>query len=514
MNNALPIACALFLLPATASVSAAPPRVDDALPWRFPKISRAEASTWSNSHPTRKTPNPNEEFTVNPFVPPLAFALFLSVWADCSSGDGPADHWGRNFDTTYLESLYPQEFSRPARPDNALPPAAELLRMLRTQCGGKQPRTCFTAPQLDEFERQMAADGKLKEYVDNMLRQFHSQNTHRGFAPGKKRGHNLDYRRLGFLYHLKGDTAIADAAWQLTEQAMIDLAKPTDQFCWDAHVLGTAYDMFADAWSAERRAIFEKFLERYVDMGLKLFRNPMGIGFRVTCRTNIGLQSQAGYLTLAVALADRYPGIVQKCNALPIPYRPELFARKAPASQFLPLGRSFRRIEMGSLRAAWNSPAAWHVAFKGGYPADTHSNIHSGTFVVDALGERWITSGPGDSYDAEDAWWLGTLYLDTEVRIADDGASAVLSRNGKQIRVPLLCDMPGARFTELPMTPLPQSKAIMIEKKHWEKCMRLAVHLVNEDRLNRDGFTLRVVFEPIGGNQGEESLTPLGMWKP
>ena len=53
---------------------------------------------------------------------------------------------------------------------------------------------------------------------------------------------------------------------------MIDLAKPTEQFCWDAHVLGTAYDMFADAWIAERRAVFEKFLERYMDMGLKLFR--------------------------------------------------------------------------------------------------------------------------------------------------------------------------------------------------------------------------------------------------
>jgi hypothetical protein len=113
-----------------------------------------------------------------------------------------------------------------------------------------------------------------------------------------------------------------------------------------------------------------------------------------------------------------------------------------------------------------------------------------------------------------DAWWLGTLYLDTEVRIAGDGRTAILSRNGKQIRVRLFCDMPGARFTERPMTPLPQSKAIMIEKKHWEKCKRLAVHLVNEDRLNRDGFTLQVVFEPVGRNQGEDALTPMDAWRP
>lgn len=42
----------------------------------------------------------------------------------------------------------------------------------------------------------------------------------------------------------------------------------------------------------------------------------------------------------------------------------------------------------------------------------------------------------------------------------------------------------------------------------------LAVHLVNEDRLNRDGFTLRVVFEPIGRNHGKGSLTPLDAWRP
>jgi hypothetical protein len=99
-----------------------------------------------------------------------------------------------------------------------------------------------------------------------------------------------------------------------------------------------------------------------------------------------------------------YLGIVQKCDVLPIPYRPDLFARKASSSQFMPLGRCFCRIEMGSLRSAWNNPDAWHVAFKGGYPADAHSNIHSGTFVIDALGQRWITSGSGDSYTAEDAW--------------------------------------------------------------------------------------------------------------
>ena len=52
MNNALPIACALFLFPATASVSAAPPRVDDAFPPPANAAQRAQLELGLSKHPT------------------------------------------------------------------------------------------------------------------------------------------------------------------------------------------------------------------------------------------------------------------------------------------------------------------------------------------------------------------------------------------------------------------------------------------------------------------------------
>ena len=63
------------------------------------------------------------------------------------------------------------------------------------------------------------------------------------------------------------------------------------------------------------------------------------------------------------------------------------------------------------------------------------------------------------------------------------------------------------------MTRLPQSQGKMFAKEHWANLKRLAVHLVNDDRLNRDGYTLIVVFEPVDSTPDQGALTPLDAWK-
>ncbi len=64
----------------------------------------------------------------------------------------------------------------------------------------------------------------------------------------------------------------------------------------------------------------------------------------------------------------------------------------------LPLVESFSRIDQTYMRTAWGDPDAWYIGFKGGKNGVSHSHLDSGSFVMDALGQRWaIDLGP-DTY--------------------------------------------------------------------------------------------------------------------
>jgi hypothetical protein len=55
----------------------------------------------------------------------------------------------------------------------------------------------------------------------------------------------------------------------------------------------------------------------------------------------------------------------------------------------LPLDRRFRRAETVTMRSAWKDPQAIFVGLKAGNNASGHSHLDLGTFVLDALGQRW-----------------------------------------------------------------------------------------------------------------------------
>lgn len=74
-----------------------------------------------------------------------------------------------------------------------------------------------------------------------------------------------------------------------------------------------------------------------------------------------------------------------------------------------PLDTVFRRIHVAFLRGAWEDPDATFVGFKGGDNQASHSHLDLGTFVLDALGERWAADlGPDDynlpAYFGEKRW--------------------------------------------------------------------------------------------------------------
>ncbi len=72
---------------------------------------------------------------------------------------------------------------------------------------------------------------------------------------------------------------------------------------------------------------------------------------------------------------------------------------QGPAASGLPLHKQFRKDDIVFLRSAWEDPKALWVGFKGGDNAANHSHLDLGSFVLDALGERWAEDLGSDEYN-------------------------------------------------------------------------------------------------------------------
>ena len=64
----------------------------------------------------------------------------------------------------------------------------------------------------------------------------------------------------------------------------------------------------------------------------------------------------------------------------------------------LPSGAKFNRVATAYIRSAWGDTNAVFVGFKGGSSHASHGHLDLGTFILDAMGERWAIDLGGDSY--------------------------------------------------------------------------------------------------------------------
>jgi len=65
----------------------------------------------------------------------------------------------------------------------------------------------------------------------------------------------------------------------------------------------------------------------------------------------------------------------------------------------LPRDAFFQGVNVATFRSGWDDPNALYLAFKGGDNKANHSHLDLGTFVFDALGERWALDLGSDDYD-------------------------------------------------------------------------------------------------------------------
>ena len=72
---------------------------------------------------------------------------------------------------------------------------------------------------------------------------------------------------------------------------------------------------------------------------------------------------------------------------------------KGPAEARLPLDRHFKGVGVVFFRSTWQDKNAIFVGFKGGDNRVNHSHLDLGSFVLDALGQRWALDLGGDDYN-------------------------------------------------------------------------------------------------------------------
>lgn len=77
-------------------------------------------------------------------------------------------------------------------------------------------------------------------------------------------------------------------------------------------------------------------------------------------------------------------------------YEPQ---QATPAASRMPRDQVYLGISAAMMRSSWDSPQASYAAFYAGHNGTNHSHLEMGTFVFDAMGERWVEELGTDDYD-------------------------------------------------------------------------------------------------------------------
>lgn len=89
----------------------------------------------------------------------------------------------------------------------------------------------------------------------------------------------------------------------------------------------------------------------------------------------------------------------------------------------------FQGVDVAFMRGDWRDPLTTWVGFKGGRNAASHAHLDLGSFVVEALGERWAVDLGPDDYDLPE--YFGRLRW-SYLRLRTESHNTVLVNGGNQ----------------------------------------------------------------------------------
>lgn len=139
----------------------------------------------------------------------------------------------------------------------------------------------------------------------------------------------------------------------------------------------------------------------------------------------------------------------------------------------LPLDAYFRESEVVTLRSKWNDSLATFVAFKAGDNKANHSHLDVGSFILDALGERWIFDLGADNYNIPGYFSTGTNGQRwTYYRTRAEGHNTVVINPGKQpdqdpradTKITAFQSSPKSAFAIMNLTPAYAAQATSVKR--------------------------------------------------
>jgi hypothetical protein len=104
-------------------------------------------------------------------------------------------------------------------------------------------------------------------------------------------------------------------------------------------------------------------------------------------------------------------------------------AGRSPSECGLPLDRYWRKVEVVSLRSSWDAPRALFLGLQAGSNQANHNHLDLGSFVLDALGQRWVVDLGGDDYNLP-GYFGGNRYTYYRLRAEGHNTLVISPREG------------------------------------------------------------------------------------
>jgi len=175
-----------------------------------------------------------------------------------------------------------------------------------------------------------------------------------------------------------------------------------------------------------------------------------------------------------------------------------------PKASGLALDALFRGVEVAFFRSAWEDANAIFVGFKGGNNGANHSHLDLGTFVLDALGQRWALDLGGDDYNLPG--YFGAERW-TYYRLRTEGHNTLVLAGGNQAttaNAPLLAFLstPDRAFAVADLSPGYAAKA----KRVWRGLGLLErQHVLIQDEIEAEQSV-----EVVWGMHTKAQIAPAG----
>ncbi len=117
---------------------------------------------------------------------------------------------------------------------------------------------------------------------------------------------------------------------------------------------------------------------------------------------------------------------------------------KSPEEAKLPLCAHFRGVEVVAMRTSWSDPNALYVGLKAGATSAPHGNLDVGSFILEALGQRWAIDLGADDYNLPE--YFGRLRW-TYYRMRAEGHNTLVINPSQEPDQTLGAVAPIARFS-------------------------------------------------------------------